>query len=137
MLAIIFCTMKKMVGNITVPGDADVWSHEYETARSLARAGFNVTFIKKSDVDHERTPDLLINGELWEMKAPKASSARAIDRNLRRALRQSPRVVFDCRRMKSLSDAVVERELRKAAGCLRSVKRLLFVNHHGEVVDIK
>lgn len=56
--------MKKMVGKITIPGDADVWSHEYETARSLARAGFNVTFIKKSDVDHERTPDLLINGEL-------------------------------------------------------------------------
>lgn len=131
------CTMKKVIGDITVPGDADVWPHEYETARSLARAGHNVTFIKKSDIDHERTPDLLLDGELWEMKSPKASSARAIDRNLRRALRQSSRIVFDCRRMKNLPDAVVERELRKAANDLRSLKRLLFVNHRGEVIDIK
>lgn len=31
-LAIVSGTMKKIVGNITVPGDADVWPHEYETA---------------------------------------------------------------------------------------------------------
>lgn len=72
------------------------------------------------------------------MKAPKASSARAIERNLRRSLQQSPpRVVFDCRRMKSFPDAAVERGLRKYASELRSLKRLLFVNHHGDVIDIR
>lgn len=48
-----------------------------------------MTFIKKSDENREKTPDLLIDGQHWEMKAPKTSNARAIDRNLRRALRQS------------------------------------------------
>lgn len=46
-------------------------------------------------------------------------------------------MVFDCRRMKSLPDDVVERELRKRLKELRSLKSLLFVNHRGEVVDIK
>lgn len=129
--------MKKPTGDIKIPGEVDVWPHEYRTAVSLARAGFNVTFIKKSDEDREKTPDVLIDGQRWEMKAPKASNARAIDRNLRRALRQSARIIIDSRRMKNLPDATVERELRKHARDMRSIERLLFVNHHGEVIDIK
>lgn len=129
--------MKKPIGSIKIPGDVDVWPHEYRTAVALSRAGFNVTFIKKSDEDREKTPDLLIDGQLWEMKAPKASNARAIDRNLRRALRQSRRIIIDSRRMKDLPDATIERELRKHARDMRSIERLVFVNHRGEVIDIK
>ena len=123
-------------GNIHIPGDVEVWPHEYRTALALARAGHDVAFIKKSDVEHEHTPDVLIDGERWEMKAPKASSARAVERNLHRALQQSSRVVFDCRRMKNFPDKVVERELRKRKAELRSLKGLLFVNHRGEVIDL-
>ena len=129
--------MKRKTGNISIPGDVDVWPHEYQTAVALARAGYDVTFIKKSDEQHEQTPDVLINGERWEMKAPKASNARAIDRNLRRALRQSTRIIIDARRMKKLPDSVVERELRKHAREMKSIQKLVFVNHHGDVVDIK
>lgn len=129
--------MKRRTGNISIPGDADVWPHEYQTAVALARAGYDVTFIKKSNEQHEQTPDVLIDGQRWEMKAPKASSARAVERNLHRALQQSDRVVFDCRRMNNLPDSMAERELRKRVKELRSLKRLLFVNHRGEVVDIK
>lgn len=56
--------MKKPIGSIKIPGDVDVWPHEYRTAVALSRAGFNVTFIKKSDEDREKTPDLLIDGQL-------------------------------------------------------------------------
>ena len=129
--------MKRKTGNISIPGDVDVWPHEYQTAVALARAGYDVTFIKKSDERHEQTPDILIDGQRWEMKAPKASTARAVERNLHRALQQSARVVLDCRRMKNLPDSVVERELRKRLKELRSLKGLLFVNHRGDVVDIQ
>ena len=129
--------MKRKTGSISIPGDADVWPHEYQTAVALARAGYNVTFIKKSNEEHEQTPDVLINGERWEIKAPKASNARAIDRNLRRALRQSTRIIIDARRMKDLPDSMVERELRKHAREMKSIQKLVFVNHRGDVVDIK
>ena len=39
--------------------------------------------------------------------------------------------------MKDLPDATVERELRKHARDMRSIERLVFVNHRGEVIDIK
>lgn len=129
--------MKKLAGSISIPGDVDIWPHEYRTAVALSRAGFNLTFIRKGDGEHEKTPDVLIDGKHWEMKAPKASNVRAIDRNLRRALRQSTRIIIDSRRMKNLPDTTIERELRKHARDMRSIERLMFVNHHGEVVDIK
>ena len=129
--------MKRKTGNISIPGDVDIWPHEYQTAVALARAGYDVVFIKKSNEEHEQTPDILIDGQRWEMKAPKASNARAIDRNLRRALRQSTRIIIDARRMKELPDSVVERELRKHAREMKSIQKLVFVNHHGDVVDIK
>ena len=124
------------VGNITIPADVDVWPHELKTAQALAAAGHDVRFVRKSDEPHVRTADLLMDGATWEMKAPKSSQLNAVKRNLRRALDQSPNVVFDSRRLKGLPDAAVERELRKWAGELRTLRHLLFVNRHGKVVEI-
>lgn len=45
--------------------------------------------------------------------------------------------VLDSRRLKGLPDAAVERELRKWAGELRTLRHLLFVNRHGKVVEIR
>ena len=39
--------------------------------------------------------------------------------------------------MKGISDAEVERELRKYAGLIKAVKRLRFVNRGRDVIDIK
>lgn len=137
LLNAILNSIMRNTGNITIPGDSGIWPHEYETARALAREGYNITFIKKSDVKHERTPDVLIDGELWEMKSPKSSSTRAIERNLRRALGQSSRVVFDSSRMKQMPDLTVERELRKRAEEMKSLKRLILVSKRRQVIDIK
>ena len=71
------------------------------------------------------------------MKAPRSNKASAVDKNVRKALHQAKRVVFDSRRMKSIPDATVERELRKSAATLRSMRHLLFVNRKGQVIDIK
>ncbi len=125
------------IGNITIPADVDVWPHELKTAQALASAGHDVRFVRKSDEPHMRTADLLMDGITWEMKAPKSSQLSAVQRNLRRALGQSPNVVFDSRRLKGLPDAAVERELRKWAGELRSLRHLLFVNRHGKVIEIR
>lgn len=112
-------------------------AHEYRTTVALSRAGFNVISIRKSHKDCEKTPDALIDGQRWEMRAPKASNARVIDRNPRRVLRQSRCIMIDSRRMRDLLDGTVERELQMHAREMRSIERLVFVNHHGEVVGIE
>lgn len=128
--------MVKSAGKIIIGAGLNVWDHELRTAEALANAGCIVEFVRKSDVAHERTADVCIDGLLWEMKAPKSSKLHMVEQNLRRALKQSSNVIFDSRRMKGLPDAAIERELRKWSKELSSLQRLLFVNRHAKVIDI-
>ena len=123
-------------GKIIIAAGLNVWDHELRTAEALANVGYTVEFVPKSETDFQRTADVLIDGIYWEMKAPKSSKIHMVEQNLRRALRQSPNVVFDSRRMKGLPDSAIERELRKWSRELASLRRLLFVGRHSAVIDI-
>lgn len=127
--------MDKKIGNIIIPGDANVWPHEQRTAQSLARAGYTVVFVKKSEDAYATSADVLIDGALREMKAPTSCEIRMVERNLRRAAHQSSNIIFDSRRTKNVPDAAIERELRKWASELNGVSHVLFVNRHGAVID--
>lgn len=95
-----------------------------------------VEFIKRSENRYDRSAGVLMDDIVWELKAPKSDKLHMVEQNLRRALKQSQNVVFDSRRMKGLPDPVIERELRKWGRELRSLRRLLFVNRHAQVIDI-
>ena len=129
--------MKSGSGKIIIAPGINLWEQEYETAQALAAAGLTVEFIRRSEEKRRTSADVIIAGLAWEMKAPKADNVRAVDRNLRRALHQSPNIIFDSYRMKKLPDTVIERELRKYAMEMRSVKHLWFINRRREIIDIK
>lgn len=91
--------MKSGSGKIIIAPGINLWEQEYETAQALAAAGLTVEFIRRSEEKRRTSADVIINGLAWEMKAPKADNVRAVDRNLRRALHQSPNIIFDSYRM--------------------------------------
>ena len=123
---------------IIIQSGANVWPHEMKTAEALAAAGRTVEFIRRSDEQRTTSADAIIDGIVWEMKAPKASNLKAIEKNLRKALDQSNCVILDSRRMKGIPDHAIERELQAcAAGRIKNLKRLLFVNRKAQVIDIK
>jgi hypothetical protein len=129
--------MAKDKGKIIIAPGINVWPHELKTAEALAEAGYVVEFIRRSEERRARSADCVIGGKLWEMKAPTASNMKAVEKNLRKALNQAPHVIFDCRRMKGVPDAAIEREVRTcAAGRVRGLKCVLFVNRKGKIVDI-
>ena len=116
--------MASKQGTIKAPSDLNIQTHEMESARALADAGYDVEFAHRIEGYRVTSPDVMIGGVLWEMKAPQAGNRKAIERNLRKASKQSANIIFDSRRMKGISDAEVERELRKYANLIRAVKRL-------------
>jgi hypothetical protein len=124
-------------GKVIVPADAEVWPHEYQTARALSAAGYEVEFMPTSKRSGQRTADCYIDNEKWEMKSPRSSSIKAVERNLKRGRWQSDKIVFDSRRMKRLLDRVIEREIRKRLPEIDNLKIVKFVNRHGKVIDIK
>ncbi len=120
-----------------IPPDVNVWPHELKTAKALAGAGYVVEFVRRRETEHEKTADALIDGEMWEFKAPKSGKLKAVERNLKRGRRQSENIVFDGRRMKGVPDEAIEREVRSQAFKVSNIRRLIYVTRYGKVIDIK
>jgi hypothetical protein len=129
--------MSKPAGKTTIPSYVNVWPHELRTAQSLTAIGHNVEFIRKSELDRQRSADAYVDGVRYEFKAPKSDKMDAVERNLKKASRQSCNVVFDSRRMKKIPDVAILRELTSKSHANKSIKRLLFVNRCGIVVVVK
>ena len=100
-------------------------------------AGYTVEFVRRSEQKRVHSADVLINGELWEFKAPISDKSSAVDKNVRKALHQAKCIVYDSRRMRRIPDTQIELELRKSAEVLHSIRHLVFVNRRAEVIDIK
>ena len=114
------------------------WPHEMKTAEALAADGRAVGFIRRSEQQRATPADAIVDGLIWEMKAPKAPNLKAVEKSLRKATGQYAYVIFDSRRMKGIPDHAIERELRVcAAGRVKALKRLLFVNRQAQVIGIK
>lgn len=127
---------KKKPGSIITPGTADIWPHERVTAKALAQSGYNIEFRISKNKAFIKSPDILIDNTLWEMKSPVSNKLAAVERNLKKAHRQSENIVFDSLRMAKLPDISIRRELIKQFKLTRNIRRLLFVNKKRAVIDI-
>ncbi len=93
--------MKRMTGKIDISAlNAPPEKNELETAKYFAALGKNITFIKPSSIPNHHSPDILMDGLEWEMKAPIGSGKRNIEYNFRKAVAQSKNIIFDLRHIK-------------------------------------
>lgn len=91
----------KQPGKTIIPYGSIIQPHELKTAVFLNKYGFDVEFLPLVFQKGVRTPDIKMNGRLWEIKSPKGDSRHTIERNLRIASKQSENIIFDLRRCKS------------------------------------
>lgn len=123
-------------GKVIVPARGDVWPHELDTARTLAATRGDIEFIPRITTQGMKTPDIVMGGVQWEMKSPRTNSVKSLQKVLRRATRQSPNVIIDSSRMKGISDAEVEKELRRIVPFIKALKRLVLVTKGRDVLDL-
>jgi hypothetical protein len=128
--------VKKTDGKIIIPPGANVWPHELRTAHALAAAGHTIRFFLRSDREFETSADAYVDGLKYEFKSPRASSIKAVERNLKRGRWQSENIVFDSRRMKHIPDQDIQRELTRCASIIGGLERIKFIDRHGAVIDI-
>ena len=94
-----------------------------------------VEFLCPVDDYKRKTPDIMFNGQLWEMKSPKGKSRNTIGRQMKRALKQSKNIIVDGRRS-LLTDVAMETELRRQCKERHSIKKLIFVSKKQIVIEI-
>lgn len=128
--------LSKNKGEIRIPAGINVWQHELSTANALAGVGYVVEFLPTKDIKNAKSPDILMNGEKWELKAPKTDKLSAIERNLKRATKQSSNIVIDSHRLRKIRDSTVQNFLLQKFKQQKTIKQLLFVNRKRQVIDI-
>lgn len=126
----------KVHKNVKLPRGAVVLPHEVKTANTLAYRGHSVEFIPAQHIYRRKSPDILLDGVIYEIKAPLSHKMATIERNLKKASKQARCIVFDSRRMKSVPDEAILAELAKQYRKSKIIKKIVFINRHGEVVDV-
>lgn len=103
-------------GSISAQFMASLEPHEIQAAKWLSSKGHDVLFLYASSLPGSHTPDVLIDGELWEIKRISSSSARKAKQRIGSAAAQSDSVVLDAS-LRTLSqhdiDSVVTEMLGK------------------------
>lgn len=129
--------MKNKIGKIDISElNVPPEKHEYETAKYFANRGFDVKFIKPSDIEGTNTPDFVMSGKMWESKSPTGSSKRTYEDNLKKAMRQSNNVIFDLRRLKPPDEQKCLKVLDRYKK-LNGIKILIVIRRDGRVLTFK
>ena len=122
-----------MRGKVITPANANPWPHEQRVAKVLALAGHSVEFIPETSI---KTPDIILDNTRYEIKSPITNNPKKIVRNVKRALEKCPNVVIDSSRIKGLKDSDIQILLVNKAKNLPTLKSLILVTRHGQIIDI-
>ena len=110
--------------------------HEYDTAKYFAERGYDVVFVKPSNIKGQNSPDFEMGGKIWETKSPTGSSERVFDNNFRKAMKQSEHIIFDLRRMKKQNEVWCLNKInRQKSSC--KIKTLLVITGDGRLLICK
>ena len=124
-------------GNIRLPADESIWQHELVAVQALAREGYDVEFIATRSGNHRKSPDIKMGGIYWEIKSPRADKLSAIERNIKRALKQSPNIIIDSQRMKKIHDTTIEKYLIQKFHQQKAIQKMIFINRKHTVIVIR
>jgi hypothetical protein len=130
---------RRRIGTIVVPPGAVLDAHEKKAVDFIAiERGANVTFLIPNRQKGRKTPDIEMNGLLWEIKSPKGKSPRTIENNLRLAILQSTYIILDLRRLdgrvptrKHLAE--IDRQFKLA----KSIRHIIVITREEAAVDFK
>jgi hypothetical protein len=113
--------------------------HEIEVATILAEHyKCVVEFIIPLDDYKRKTPDIVMNGVVMEIKSPTGKSRQhTIKYQFDRAMKQHTNsLVLDGRRTK-LRDDFIEKQIRHELTIRHRIKQVVFINKVGKVLEFK
>lgn len=108
--------------------------HEVLTALRLAEEGVDVLFRIDSREKGVKNPDVEMNQQVWEFKAPTGEGKNTVDSQMKRAGKQTERLVLDLRRSE-LDDKKSIGDVRQGMQG-RHLTQVIVIDHAGNIVHI-
>ena len=108
--------------------------HEVLTALRLAEEGVDVLFRIDSREKGVKNPDVEMNQQVWEFKAPTGEGKNTVDSQMKRAGKQAERLVLDLRRSE-LDDKKSIGDVRQGMQG-RHLTQVIVIDHAGNIAHI-
>lgn len=108
--------------------------HEVLTALRLAEEGVDVLFRIDTREEGVKNPDVEMNQQVWEFKAPTGEGKNTVDSQMKRAGKQTERLVLDLRRSE-LDDKKSIWDVRQGMQG-RHLTQVIVIDHAGNIVHI-
>lgn len=108
--------------------------HEYRTVRFLLDSGYDVELIPPMQIKGMNTPDIQVDGMVWELKSPTGNGKNTMKHNISNAKRQSRNVIVDLRRCKMPEERSVN-ELKHHFDLSKRLKRLRIIKKSEIMLD--
>ena len=130
---------RKRIGTIVVPPGVFIDVHEKMAVDFLAtKVGNDITFLLPERRKDTKTPDIEMSGLYWEIKSPTGKSSRTIENNLRIAIKQSPNIIMDLRRMDGRIPAKkLIKEIERRFNDAKIIKRIIIITRQETYVDLE
>ena len=128
--------MKKIKkGSIIISEEVNPWPHEKRVAKILAEEGHVVEFIPEGTIG---TADIFLDGIVYEIKSPKSNKINTIEHRIKDAINnQSCNLIIDSSRIKGMKDYNLKNWLIKKCREQPQIRRMIFINKKGQIIDIK
>ena len=108
--------------------------HEVLTALRLAEEGVDVLFRIDSREKGVKNPDVEMNQQVWEFKAPTGEGKNTVDSQMKRAGKQTERLVLDLRRSELYDKKSIWDVRQGMQG--RHLTQVIVIDHAGNIVHI-
>ena len=118
-----------------IPNGVVLKEHEMLTVVLLTSHGYDVELIPKSNQEGIHTPDIVLEGLMWEIKAPKGEGKSLMKNTIQKACKQSCNVIIDLRRVKRYQEKCIN-ELKREINHSKTLKKLKIITKSGEIIDL-
>ena len=110
-------------------------AHEEKTVNYFSALGFDIVLIPISSTPGVKTADFTMLGHNWEMKCPTKSHHKTIEHAFSVAVKQSPFVIFDLRRIKDGYTRETTIVLTRLFHTSKRIKQLKIITKDGKLLQ--
>lgn len=109
-------------------------NHEYLTVKTLLDLGYDVELIPPSNIKGLKMPDIMLQGQAWEMKSPQGNGKNLFKNTLQNASHQSQNVIIDLRRCK-VDEEIALKDLKHYFLFSKRLKKMKIILQNQEILD--
>lgn len=117
-----------------IQNNVHLQTHEFETVKLLIKYGFNIRLIPPSQIKEFHTPDMIMNGQPWEMKSPVGNGKKTVQNIMQKAAQQSGNIIIDLRRIK-MDETKAIKSFVNYFNSSKGIKKMKIITKNNEILD--